>query len=68
MIHQRLAEILEFERIDDVLVEPLLGLFAEQKVFQLSFFDMPLVVLEDVPEVNWLPKNWIDTRIRFLPL
>jgi len=57
MIHHRLAEILEFERIDDVIVEPLLRLFAEQKVFQLSFFDMPLVALEDVPEVNWLPKK-----------
>lgn len=57
MTHHRLAEILEFERIDDVLVEPLLGLFPEQEVFQLSFFDMPLVVLEDVPEVNWLPKK-----------
>ena len=57
MTNHRLAEILEFERINDVLVEPLLGLFPEQEVFQLSFFDMPLVALEDVPEVNWLPKK-----------
>jgi len=57
MTNLRLAEIFEFERINNVLVEPLLRLFNGHEVFQLSFFEMPLVILDDVPEVNWLPKK-----------
>ena len=57
MSHLRLVEIFEFERIDNALVTPLLSLFTSHEVFQLSFFDMPLVIRDEVPELNWLPKK-----------